>query len=274
MHMPLPNLEAYAIPLTFPNKWDHTYVLCPSMQFTWPCWGRYEGGHLIGSAPGRCITANCIAGTDGHAGIKYGITGVCHQTANRILYPAGITVQNAGGYVISMTLYGTYGTDAQDFIGRILPGCMIQNPMDSLVTLEDNPEKNFIQNIVDLYSQPATILKNTKTDSITFLGKEFELMMSYRLGDKPDNDKIKSVLKRQADILKEKEKIVEDFNSMNLNTENFVKELNELCKDGLMNYLEILGKEDHQKLFNLSESVDNFVLVDPEIAAKAYSDHE
>lgn len=271
--MPLPNLEAYAIPLALPDQWDHTYVLCPSMQFTWPCWGRSHGGNLLCSAPGSCITANCIAGPDGHAGIKYAITGVCHQTANRILYPAGITVRNAGGYVVSMTLYGTYGADSDDFFGRILPRC-IQNQTDSSATLEDNPDKNFIQNIVDLYYKPTTNLKNKKTDSITSLGKEFELIINCRLGDKMDTDKIKSVVKEQATILKEKEKIVEDFSSKNLNTQNLVKELNELCKDGLMNYLEILGKDDYQKLFNLYNEIDNFVLVDPEIAAKAYSDLE
>src|SRR5262249_46453945 len=39
----------------------------------------------------------------------YLINGVCHQAANRILLPAGITVRGARGYEVSEALFGTYG---------------------------------------------------------------------------------------------------------------------------------------------------------------------
>ena len=48
-------------------------------------------------------------------GLEYGIHGVCHQMANRILYATAIdgnepiTAQGAMGYYISVILYGKYG---------------------------------------------------------------------------------------------------------------------------------------------------------------------
>ncbi len=39
----------------------------------------------------------------------YLVTGVCYQTANRILYPAGVLVSMARGYNQSVFFWGTYG---------------------------------------------------------------------------------------------------------------------------------------------------------------------
>jgi hypothetical protein len=43
-------------------------------------------------------------------GVVYGINGVCHQIANRLLYRSSRIVSHAEGYWFSVSLFGTYGT--------------------------------------------------------------------------------------------------------------------------------------------------------------------
>jgi hypothetical protein len=101
-------LEAWAVPLVAPSVFDHTYVVS-SCGLRWGCHGRSAGGALLRSRIGNSAIADCLAGPNGEAGIRYLRTGVCHQIANRILHPAGITVAGCGGYAISVSLWGQTG---------------------------------------------------------------------------------------------------------------------------------------------------------------------
>lgn len=101
--------KAYPTAL-FANQADHTYVQCSTGGKKWGCWGGKTGGHELRRATGSTKRADCIARADEKANIKcYLVNGVCHQAANRILLPAGITVRGARGYSISEALFGTYG---------------------------------------------------------------------------------------------------------------------------------------------------------------------
>lgn len=87
---------------------DHTYVTS-SDGHIWPCWGRSSGGTVICTGQGRISFAECLSHPDGQAGILYAVSGVCHQAANRILFPSMQTVAGAMGYNLSVTIYGEYG---------------------------------------------------------------------------------------------------------------------------------------------------------------------
>ena len=89
---------------------DHTYVTS-SAGHVWNCNGRSAGGKAICTGIGNVDRADCLARPHSHAGIRYAITGVCHQMANRILYPSGRTVSRARRYLWSCFMYGTYGKD-------------------------------------------------------------------------------------------------------------------------------------------------------------------
>ena len=79
MHYPLNYLAQLA---------DHTYVKCATGGAAWKCWGGKTGGDELRRAPGSTNQANAIAETDEKGGIRcYLINGVCHQSANRILFP-------------------------------------------------------------------------------------------------------------------------------------------------------------------------------------------
>lgn len=89
---------------------DHTYVACGTGAKGWGCWGGRQGGTELRRAMGSTARADAIAGANERGGIScYLINGVCHQAANRILFPAGITVRGARGYDVSEALFGTYG---------------------------------------------------------------------------------------------------------------------------------------------------------------------
>jgi hypothetical protein len=108
--MPKDILSGFALPTIVPPGVDHTYVLS-SEGHAWGCFGRWHGGRKICQGPGDADTAECLSQPESKAGVEYGVTGVCHQAANRILLSAGITVSRARGYRISAFLYGTYGRD-------------------------------------------------------------------------------------------------------------------------------------------------------------------
>jgi len=127
--VPLATLEAWAVPLQAAPTFDHTYVTS-SCGLRWRCWGRDNGGKLLNGRSGNSIVADCLSQPNSEAGIDYGITGVCHQTANRILYPAGqITVAGSGGFPLSVFVYGVYGIGGWPQLQTCIPpGGMVNLP--------------------------------------------------------------------------------------------------------------------------------------------------
>ena len=118
--MPAGTLTGYALKMPLPRT-DHTYVKS-SNGHVWPCWGRSTGGTQICAGTDNTTQADCLSQPKSEAGIAYGRTGVCHQTANRILYPSGQTVSRAKGYRGSVFFWGTYGLGA--FPWRELQNCL------------------------------------------------------------------------------------------------------------------------------------------------------
>ena len=121
---------AYAMPTQWQpikqlHNWplDHTCV-ATSSGMQWGCYGRTypedpSVATVVATGPGDDLWAKAIAGPDGHAGIDYGVTGVCDQCSNRILLPAGLTVRNSPGNEIATLLSGIYGLKLAEFATRV-----------------------------------------------------------------------------------------------------------------------------------------------------------
>lgn len=107
--MPIGVLTGHSVKVAWVNA-DHTYVTSCAGHH-WPCFGRGNGGTQICRGMGNVDIADCLSRPNSQAGIVYGMTGVCHQSANRILSPSGQTVSAARGYRWSNFTYGTYGKD-------------------------------------------------------------------------------------------------------------------------------------------------------------------
>ena len=107
--MPLGTLTGYALMVPVLRA-EHTYVES-SHGHVWSCGGRSANGRSICAGVGNTAQADCLSQLNSEAGIVYGRTGVCHQKANRILYPSAQTVSEASGYRGSLFAWGTYGRD-------------------------------------------------------------------------------------------------------------------------------------------------------------------
>ena len=106
--MVIGTFEAYAVPMLGASVVDHTYVVIGG-TYRFGCHGRDAGGVVIESGVGDVDFGVCLSGINGEAGVEYGISGVCHQAANRILLPARVDVLRARGARSSMFLWGIFG---------------------------------------------------------------------------------------------------------------------------------------------------------------------
>ena len=106
-------LEGWAYPTDYlflehvPGGADHTYVVS-SGGARWNCGGGDQGGEVIASGTGS-HTLSRLLSRHNYGGMIYGVNGVCHQMANRVLYPSRRNVHRAKGAGWSYTVYGVYG---------------------------------------------------------------------------------------------------------------------------------------------------------------------
>ena len=104
-------------PLQLPA--DHTYVKGGGRK--WGCFGGSSGGHEVCRGDGDVDQVNCRShprSSGYYAGLVYGVDGVCHQAANRLLHGTGQQVSGAEGYLASFLTYGTYGKNTVEWAER------------------------------------------------------------------------------------------------------------------------------------------------------------
>lgn len=113
------------------HTWVTTYEVVPACPPDakdgdyWYCWGECHAtppvsstARLLRQGPGSLDFARFIGrpnDAEESVGLRYGIDGVCHQMANRILFATGsddrepLSVAGAAGYNLSVALFGVYG---------------------------------------------------------------------------------------------------------------------------------------------------------------------
>jgi hypothetical protein len=283
-------LTGYAVAITGLGA-DHTYVKSDNPPYSWPCWGRDTGGKAICSGKGDATLANCISQSNSHAGIIYSITGVCHQTANRILYPAQVLVSKANGYGVSHLTYGTYGLEppmVETFDERLEDchkKCNISHSkplenrkMNGSSSTED-PEQAYLRKVMEIYAEALN--KSTdkdknapiaETELISIQERDFRLMMELRFGNAMEPNLTNQVLKQKFDLLKQKNKIDRNFLGDDISVERYAQEGNELITETLRQIAETIGNEQFKTLFGISPPKGTFVLIDPAIVAKTYKE--
>ncbi|WP_272513968.1 hypothetical protein [Bacillus cereus] len=241
---------------------DHTYVKSND-GCTWPCFGRSTCGHEICSGSGDSQKCNELAGPDSHAEIKYSITGVCHQAANRILIPTGQTVKEAGYYSLSTSVYGIYGTDANEFFDK-----HHIKPLDFEIYNNSADEIELIKNVQNLYLFSNEDCNNTDSP-IDLLVKEFELSVQYKLNNSVSNALMGGLKKMLKNFHIKKEELANDLNSQKLTPKEYADEINKEILVMLSSFSKKLTTEEFKKIFGLMPG-EQINLVDPEIMAKEY----
>ncbi len=258
-------LYAWANPLSGFQGADHTWVTtypdpfnCPPGPDYWYCWGDCHPtgpgttARPLGSAGADLNMAKCICAPNdpnAHGGINlYGIEGVCHQLANRVLYatsPNGtpLTVNGAHLYWLSHFLFGTYGTTHADWAARKLRCGASTMAVMSGGGGEgggDPDEQAFERMVV---GEPELAAGTTSAA------------------------RLQQVRATQADLLEKKRELDVAVQSGAITGEEFARQVNELVSSYLPRLSEILGPEDTERIFNAVPGQSVRVL-DPEIAAR------
>ena len=282
----------------FANLADHTYVECGTGGKAWGCWGGKTGGTELRRGTGSTRRANAIAEPNERAGIKcYLINGVCHQAANRILFPAEITVRGARGYDVSESLFGPFGrprgplgTCLSPFnqhpnVTGDLPECVesraarqqVWRKAKELSAEDRKRERKYIRGALSIYSKDERALRSPKglpgPDLARFHLKLFMYKAQFSLGDQLD----RTLSARLRDIRMSAEwsrmKIEDLFINKEMNVGEFVNALNKetiLFQEAAANTLK---RDQYKLLFGLKPG-ETVILADPRIVKKVYGGKE
>lgn len=281
--------KAYPTEL-FAKLADHTYIECGTGKKGWRCWGGKSGGSELRRGEGSTGRADKIAQPDEKAGIKcYLINGVCHQAANRILLPAGITVRGARGYSVSEAMFGTYGRvgywpckspfnkypgtagDLPECVPAVGPGIR-RLPEARALTAPDKLDWQYINGVLKLYDEAQSILKAralAPAETEGFHVKLFMYMAEFHLGpmlDKPLAGKLKQVRVRTE---KARLKVESAFAEEMMPAREFVEAVNQATislQDELAN---AMTPAQYETLLDLKPG-DQVILADPRIVAEVY----
>lgn len=241
--------EGYAIPVEGLSPLDHTYVHVTSKADEYykiyPCWGRGEGGKVICSKKGNAIAAERIAGNNGNAGIVYLITGVCHQTANRILFPTKETVKDANGYTVSTIIYGVYGK--------------FFNPDQGIVNVSFN--QTYFDKVLQInmkYNEMEQTEENLRERNL----EEVLVLLEQNTGNSNSigQDELRSILKFKDDYLTDLNRRLE---SGHLSPKEHRKEINQLADNVAKKFATFMTDADYESFFGCGKE-NNIAIVDAE----------
>jgi hypothetical protein len=278
-------LRAYAIPTEINRDLDHTYV-CASDGQIFPCWGNSQNGRIIAAGSGSATRATCFARNESKAGIVYGINGVCHQTSNRILYPASVIVNRARGYALSVALYGTYGVieaiSAIEWAVRkgqckseqstcALEGTTMSNSDDTIrdgrTPSADPALEAYLQQVENLYLRHAhaTLLARHIGDpapsGTDVLKQELHLLAQYNLNGPLSTSE--DISEAQSVMVARKTALEQQYADGQLSSDEYAKQLNNVANDFLATCARLLSAQDYEAMFGAppGERID---LVNPD----------
>ncbi|MEJ2407674.1 MAG: hypothetical protein P8171_26120, partial [Candidatus Thiodiazotropha sp.] len=264
---------------------------CGTGKKAWGCWGGKTGGRKLRQGSGSTKRANAIAGPDEKAGIKcYLVNGVCHQAANRILLPAGITVRGARGYSVSESRFGTYGRvgiwpckspfNKYPSVTGDLKECtetkvlrytpkMIES---RALAADDKLDWHYIKGVLSIYDEATTMLKAksvTATQARSFHLKLFMYMAEFQLGPMLDKPLAKRLKQIRGNTEKMWMKVERPFAEAEANVDEFVAEFDRLTLDFQDEMANAMSPEQYFTLFDLKPS-ERVVLADPSIVSKVF----
>jgi hypothetical protein len=245
-------------------------------------------------APGSTRRADAIAELNERAGITcYLVNGVCHQAANRILLPAGITVQGARGYSVSSALFGTYGRprgilgfcrapfDRHASVDGDLDACIeagrLRDAEEAGASDGGNPrERAYLKRSLQMYAESEQRLEAVSgTDEIVrFQLAQFDLFLDYKLGGEPQHREFIGGGGRGA-LMEIREKIeharlaAEQRFADSGDIRAFRRDDDELTLRFQNQVGKVMNGEDYTALLDL-EKGDDVTLADPEILENAY----
>lgn len=256
---------------------DHTYVTCAAGH-CWPCWGDCLDGSILRTGQGSTARAEAIAGPDGGAGIDYGVTGLCMQTANRILWPAGVTVSDAMGYDLTSFVYGHYGPSAADWLAHrdASDGVTGETPQcDGTESPEENPAGtageafwSFITGIYERFA-PSEPPSEEPTSNLELLGTLLAARLQEKLGARVADRDIVNLQEIQRACVEEKAPIDRAVRAGGLRGDAYADQVNRVINGALRNMAQVLEPDAYAAFFNVRPGAQ-VAVIRPDIAAGVY----
>ena len=272
----------------FANLADHTYVECGAGGKAWGCWGGKTGGAALRQGAGSTRRADAIAGKNERAGITcYLVNGVCHQAANRVLLPAGITARGARGYEISEALFGVYGrprgaarTCRAPFrehpgVTGDVPECAAPSRAGrSLSAGERRAERRYLRGVLALYGRAERRLRSMRgavgPELEAFVVEHFMRQVRFRLGRTLDRAAARRLRDVRASTERARLQLEEWFAREALTVGEFVAAFNTetiLFQDAVAG---VLTARQYRALFGLARG-ETVILADPRIVRRAFA---
>jgi hypothetical protein len=241
---PSATLQGWSISLPG-ARLDHTYVTS-SCGLKWGCWGRNSGGRGLSAGIGSSVVADCLSQPNSQAGIIYGLTGVCHQTSNRILHPAQITVAGCQGYNLSMFLYGVYGQGIwPEKSACYPPGTILAQAGGRQARQQDG---NLLSSIGMYNVRVTTVRAAVIAEEVTQLA-ELSAMIEMALGRPLDQTTLSALLAIQTVLRQTQSALVSRLQNGELTPDQYLDQLNSTLKLAMDETRLLLGDEGFQAIF-------------------------
>lgn len=238
---------------------DHTYVTSDEGH-TWPCpaRARSSGGRSIATEAGSAEIADCLSRPDSTADIRYLVTGVCHQMANRILHPAGVDVVGAVGYEYSVIVWEVWGLGAWPAL-RECYGADEEPaaPDDSRtvggdggapVMTRDDSKRQFSRRVRAVYEslvRPSKDSGPTPEASAAVLQALFDSF----LGKDYDSEKRQKVAALRAELRNRQRDLATKLEVGSVGAEEYYKLLNDQILTTFRECEKVLGASDFRQIF-------------------------
>lgn len=266
---------------------DHTYVKCGTGNKAWGCFGGKTGGTEVRRGEGSTKRADMIAESDERADITcYLINGVCHQAANRILFPAEILVRGVRGYSVSEALYGPYGRPnvfrrcrapfgQHPAVTGDLNECIeigeipLSESQRTISPDERSREQKYIAGVLSIYGEPEMIQADRSTAIEVLQIRLFLYMAMYKLQSdftKQLEGKLQSI---RAETERSRMKIEETYLNNGMTFKEFIVAFNKVTIDFQNTMASTLKQEHYKKLFEL-EPGETVTLADPMIVKEQF----
>lgn len=259
------------------NVLDHTYVTCGAGH-CWPCWGDCQDGSLLRTGTGSTARADAISEPTSQAGIIYGVTGLCMQTANRILWPAGVTVSDAMGYGITELFYGTYGSSAADWIAHRDASNGVSGEIPECAGTEapeENPSRGtaaaLLSFILGLYERFAGSEERSDEPlpNLELLGAVLAARVREDLGRDFSNDRIQRLQGIQREYVGNKVSLDHRLIARDMSGREFAERANGVINDGMRHFADVLGHDAYVALFKLRPGAE-ITVIRPDLCGIVY----
>ena len=264
---------------------DHTYVMCGTGRKAWSCWGGKTGGTVLRSGSGSTSQADAIAEPNERAGVTcYLINGVCHQSANRILFPAGIFVMGARGYGVSSAIFGPYGRprgplgtcsapfDHHSGVTGDLPECVARGPgITAAEVAHSAEERRYFGQVSKAYGGIGTFEfqeARMENELVDFMVRLFDYQIEYKLGLNFAKGRLGKLRDFRATAEKSRIQLENQFVNQEITVMEFVANSDLEVMSFQKQAANVLKPNEYEALFDLKHG-EVIALADPAIVPKA-----